>query len=157
MKSVLVIGGLLLGLTGTQAMAQVCSGTALSVTQLSQLLPSRYACAGPGAWPNVTWNELHSGAPGSFAGTVTDFKKGPGDPVDPTKVVGSYSISNNVGLKAGQVTYNYGDPGGPYTYKVLANLGTTYPNAGHYSFCTLSGGRNINVTVGLFTAHGGCP
>ena len=157
MKPVLIVGSILLGLSTQQAAAQTCNtGARLTVAQLAALLPGKYACYGPGAWPAVTWNERHSGGAGSISGSVTDFKKGPTDPVDPTSVVGTYSITQNIAAKSGQVTYNYG-AGGTYSYYVFANLGTKTPSVGNYSFCTTGGGINIPVTVGLSTAHGGCP
>lgn len=48
----------------------------------------------------------------SPGGPILDYKRGPSDAIDPSKVVGTYSI--NMGNNT--VTYNYGDPSGPYTY-----------------------------------------
>lgn len=156
MKPLIIIGGMLLVFGANHAaMAQTCSGTRLTVTQISQLVSGRYACYGPGAWPAVEWNELHSGTIGSTtntSGTVTDYKKGPTDPIDPTKPVGTFTIGQV--SKNGAITYIY--PSGSYGYYVYDN-NLTAPNPGVYSFCTTGGGINIPVTVGSNTAHGGCP
>lgn len=152
MKPVFVMGSIFLALGASHAvMAQTCSGNKLSATAIQTLVAGKYACYGPGAYPNVQWNELHTG---TSSGTVTDYKKGPSDPVDPTKAVGTYAIT---GTNSAIITYTYSDGGGAYGYNVYANLGTASPNPGNYSFCTTGGGVNLPVTVGLTTGNGGCP
>ena len=75
-------------------------------------------------------------------GIVTDYKKGPTDPVDPTAQVGTYSI-NTVG---GTITFNYG-AGGTFTYGVVDPTSTTYPNPGTYTFAGTGGATTLTITV----------
>ena len=98
------------------------------------LLVGKYACV------HNQWNELHSGG---ASGTVTDFKKGPSDPVDPSEQVGTYTITAGSGASYDRIQYNYGS-GGTYTYAITPKAGTT---AGTYSFCNISTGAIISVTV----------
>ena len=152
MKSTFIALTGLVALWATPATAQVCTGTALGQTALTTLLNGKYACVG--TFPTSQWNELHSG------GSLIDYKLGASHPKDPTKNVGTYTItsgdsSGGASGRVGVVTYNYGS-GGTYGYHVYANLGTISPAAGLYSFCTTGGGSNFAVKVGQTTANGGC-
>jgi hypothetical protein len=60
-------------------------------------------------------------------GTITDYKKGPSDPVDPQKVVGGYTINGD-----GSVTYTYGTAPS-FTYVVWGPSDTGA--VGLYDFC----------------------
>jgi hypothetical protein len=95
-----------------------------SAAEIATLLGGQTVCASLSA--TEQWQEYHS-----TDGTLTDYKKGPTDPIDPSKVVGSWSAVGN-GVNA-HVAYNYGS-GGTYQYEVCK--GTT----GNVLFC---GGRNI--------------
>lgn len=114
-----------------QASAQSCPSGAPLVLDAQTLLVNKTVCA---ARPPDTWQEFHQSG-----GTLIDFKKGPSDPVDPTKAVGTWSAS----ATAGTVTYNYtGD--GSYTY-VVCNAGASYTfvstTAGTISGITLKPGQ----------------
>ncbi|WP_317704622.1 hypothetical protein [Methylomarinovum caldicuralii] len=84
------------------------------------------------------WQEYHDPS-----GALIDYKKGPSDPVDPSKRVGSWSTSG------GNVTYTY-DAFGPavsYTYTVKGDATTGYSLCGTKNF--------INVT--LLSGQVPCP
>ncbi len=100
----------------------------LSRVQIRDTLSNKYGCATRG---NEKWNELHQGA-GFGPHNVEDYKLGPGHPVDPTKVVGTYTIDGNV---VGTITYNYGSPAVTYTYVVR---GSTDPNEPPFLFCNVT-------------------
>ena len=124
MKSSILTSVILLAFTSSHAMA-ACPTTGLTGTQLVSLVSGKYACATRGG---DKWDELHQGT-GFGPSNVEDYKLGPTDPVDPTKVVGTYTISN--GQSPDTISYNYGDPGGPYRYVVIKSpnpnpLDTTY-------------------------------
>jgi hypothetical protein len=166
-KSVIVVGILSLALGTTEAVAVSCptvptsgsAGTYLTASQIRSLLNGRYACVG--TFPNATWNERHNGA----SGPVTDFKKGPSDPVDPSKQVGSFSVTGtsfpgNV-QGPGYVTYTYLNGGGTYDYYInnSNNLATTTSSApaGIYTFCTRTAGTTVDVNVNAGNSTtGGC-
>lgn len=75
--------------------------------------------------------------------TIT--KKGPTDPIDPQKIVGSYSYSTSNG--SGTVQYSY--TGGPsFTYFVQ------FISTGSYRFCPTGGGGDLIITV---APKAGCP
>lgn len=84
----------------------------------------------------------------SLSGNIKDYKKGPNDPNDPSKVVGTYSIT---GTSPGQITYTY--TGGPVdTYTVY---GTVPVASGSYDFCN---GSALVVTVNVVIGSAGpCP
>jgi len=132
-------------ITGGHAFAANCivslSNAPLSASDVSNLLTGRYACIGTS--PSATWNELHNGT------QVLDYKKGPADPTDPSDTpahpTGTYTV---IGSATGTVTYNYG-AGGTYGFNILANQSGTNPfsSSGGYSFCTTTGGTNLDVTI----------
>lgn len=102
-----------------------CTGTALSQSDLLGLLTNHTVCGRPGDdYPkgensSDRWQEQHVGENGR--GDLVDYKKGAGDPLDPSKSVGTFLILG------GQVSYNYG-AGASYTYSV-------YQSGTVYSFC----------------------
>ena len=115
-----------------QAMA-ACPAPKADATTIAALLSNRYACATRG---NESWNELHQ------SGTVTDYKRGPTDPVDPSTVVGTYAINNSNGVGQDTITYNYGS-GGSFTYSISPSSSAL----GTYTFCNVSTSEVITVTV----------
>jgi len=115
----------------------VCPGTPLTGAAISSLLTGNTVCVGTAG--NWAAQELHVSD-----GSLVDYKRGPGHPVDPTEPVGSWSVD----ATAGTVSHNYG-AGGTYTYKISANGGTSY------SFCSTSGAPEILSNVK--TGGGGCP
>ena len=100
-------------------------------TALTTALSGNIVCVGSGPiWQN---QEIHQ--PG---GTLTDYKMGLGDPVDPTKNIGTWGVSGT-GTDT-VVTYNYTGVG-VYTFKVFNN-GTDQ----FFAFCEIDG-TTVN-TVG---------
>jgi hypothetical protein len=149
MKRALAIGTMLVFSAG-QAMAVppgtgsncVAGGSyqAASPAQLSSLLGGNTACY-PTSAP-FTNQELHSG------GTITDYKKGPSDPKDPSTQVGTYTIT---GTSDATITYNY-TGGGSFAYKVF---GSSPFNAGsNYDFCP--NGIAPQIVVRVKAGGGAC-
>jgi len=100
---------LMMAAGAAQAQSCSCGGTGtLDQTALSQLVPGKTVCATLG---NDSWQEFHQGSAGSLGGSLIDYKKGPGDAVDPTETVGSWSISG------GTITHTYGGSSS-YSYTV---------------------------------------
>ena len=106
------------------ALAQNCGGTNKSMTQLNieNKIVNEYTCVG--TYPHASWNELLT--PTSplavDTGTVTDYNLGPTDPIDPTKPVGTYTISNITvgGATVGILTYTYGTQS--FSYQIERTL-----------------------------------
>lgn len=119
MKTLIVASVVLLACVSGSAMA-ACSGTALTADQLTTLLNGNMVCGSAGT---DRWQEEHR--PG---GDLWDYKKGPGDPVDPEEKVGTWSVSGSTGHAAGLVNYTY-NGGSSFSYTVYDNGG------GAYSFC----------------------
>jgi hypothetical protein len=128
-RSVILVAGVL-SIAGFGSAAAQCAPQ-MTLAQLQTLLQNNTACVG--TTPNATWSEWHNG---STNGSVVDWKKGPGDPVDPTKTVGTYAITGDTGTSA--VTYTYGGIG--YSYTVTQGAGPVY------TFCT-TGGASLSVTI----------
>lgn len=127
-----MICAIVLASFGGQAMAACNTSGRLTAAQITSLVNNQYVCATRGS---EKWNELHG------AGSVlTDYKKGPSDPVDPTSVVGSWSVTagGQGGTGAGFITYNYGT-GGSYSYFV-------YGVAPPYTYCNTSTFELFTVT-----------
>lgn len=112
-------------------------------TSIATLLGGKTVCASLGA---EQWQEYHSGSTPA-GGSLTDYKKGPSDPVDPSKAVGSWSTAGS-GSNS-RVIYNYGS-GGTYQYEVCQDAGTI-------RFCgAIYGGRDISgVLMGGQVSCGG--
>ena len=124
----------LFGIAGNAvAQAGPCGGFngVKTAADIQTLLAGKYACV------HNQWNELHSG------GTLIDFKKGPSDPVNPSEQVGTYTITAGTAASYDRITYNYGT-GGTFAYAIKPKPGTA---AGTYSFCNISTGATISVTV----------
>jgi hypothetical protein len=77
-----------------------------------------------------------------------DYKRGPNDPVDPSKVVGRYTINTT----ANTVTYNYNDAGSPYTYVVRSILNPN-PAAPGFQFCNVATGEVIPAVISSTAAQ----
>ena len=87
----------------------------ISGTALSNLIVGQTACATLGG---SSWQSFHPSG-----GSLIDYKKGPGHPVDPWKVMGTWSINND------KVQYNY-LTGGIFEYEVCGNISSaTYCGA----------------------------
>lgn len=143
----------LLALAGT-AQAQnncPCNGgqgtllTAATNPSLGATFAGKMACAAVG---NERWQAWHSGT--ATGGDLWDFKRGPSDPVDPSKKMGTYQIDGaprdakvRTGAAGDKVVYNYG-PGASYSYAVCRVNGNVHALCG-----AALGGRDIvNVVVG---------
>jgi hypothetical protein len=136
MKRLIVTSIVLLAGISGEVMA-ACTSPAIQVTgaTLTTLISGNTVCATQGA---DKWQEQHR-----TGGALWDYKKGPSDPVDPTKQVGSWSIN------ADTVTYAY--TGGPsYTYSV-------YNDGGTYSFCTAPAGSVVVSGATFQTGSASCP
>lgn len=105
-----------------------------SIAALTTLLSGKTVCV-PSTKAGWTWEwqEIHQ-APN----ILVDYKKGPGDSVDPSKPVGTWTISGNAGGLRAVVTHDYGG-GQSYTYTVWNN------GNGTHSFC--SGNPEIVATI----------
>jgi hypothetical protein len=109
----------------------------LTATQIGTLLVGSTACYPAG--PPYENQEFLAG------GNITDYKKGPSDPIDPSKVIGTYSLG---GGPTGNITYSY--TGGPsYLYSVW---GPTTPGGTNYDLCV----GTIPITVRIAAGSGPC-
>ncbi len=128
----------LVALSSGAAFAQSadCLGNAsyvkLDQTAVQALLGSNTACY-PAASP-YTNQEYITG------GELWDFKKGPGDRVDPASNIGTATIDSS-----GQVIYNY-TGGSSYTYSVWG--ASTSGTPGFYDFCGTGGALAVRVAPG---------
>lgn len=125
---------LLAGVSGEAIAIDCTNGTQLKNTGaapnvVANALSGKTVCATLGS---QKWQEYHQ--PG---GSLIDYKKGPSDPVDPTKTVGTWSTSGNGNNS--RVTYNYGT-GGSYSYEVHLSGGT-------YTLCGVGGAPTLDVTL----------
>ena len=141
------LGTVLQVFTSGVAMAINCvpsSGYAqLNQAQVEALIGTSMACY-PVAGPPWTFQEYHD-APNTFAmGNIIDYKRGPGNPRDPSTMVGSYTIDTT-----GTLISNYGGPK-RYSFTIWGN---TAGGNGIYDFCNqlipLPGGVRINVATGM--------
>jgi hypothetical protein len=137
MLSQRVVIGLLPLLFGGSVFAQAAcpcgAGTRVVEPALTTLLAGKTVCAALGA---ETWQEFHGGGTAA-GGPLSDWKRGPGHSVDPSAVVGSWSIVNVPDANAESlVKYQY-TGGGVYLYSVCQNGASV-------TFCGAPyGGRNI--------------
>ncbi|MHB8494806.1 MAG: hypothetical protein ACYC9Z_04320 [Casimicrobiaceae bacterium] len=120
------------------AFAATCGtgGQNESAADIQALLVGRYACVHGGSG----WNEILAGG---TSGTVTEYAKGPSDPVDPSQQVATYTISTGSGSNPDFITYNYGT-GGSFSYAINPKNST---GTGTYNFCNIGTGAIIVVTV----------
>jgi hypothetical protein len=115
---------------------------------LSIALAGNTVCVAKGGerWENQEW---HQGGPA--VGALIDFKKGPTDPIDPTKGVGTWSISGTD--VATRVTYSY-IFGGVGTYAVCSSK--SQPGPGDtIGFCTNTTSSSV-IAATLQAGVGAC-
>lgn len=141
MKAFVLAATMACALVSGEAMA-ACTGNSLNVAQLNTLLTGNTVCVPATTVPNMTWQELHSSA-----GSLVDYKRGPGHPIDPSETVGSWSVSGNPAGNSATVTHNYGS-GGSYTYSVY---GTGVVGTNH-SFC----GSGPEIVARVKAGGGAC-
>ncbi len=102
-----------------------------------------------------TWQEVHC-----QNGDIFELAKGAGDPVDPSKVVGSWRIID-IGVSGSAsnpgsgtvdeiVCYRYGITGEEYCFRVFENSGT-------YEFYTTRPGEALKATGEIVSYEGTCP
>jgi hypothetical protein len=89
------------GLTAGHASAQLAcpsGSTRVTGTALQTLIGNKTICAASSS-NSDTWQEFHQGL---SSGPLIDWKQGPNHPVDPTSVVGTWSLPNDT------LTHSYG-------------------------------------------------
>jgi hypothetical protein len=94
----------------------------------------QYTC---GSFNGESWNELHAN------GSITDYKKGPTDRVDPSVQVGTYSVAMG---DVGQLTDQYGGAN-DFSYNISQGAGTTY------YYCGVSGNAPTLLTITIQPSH----
>ena len=118
-----------------------CYGTALTMSDMQTALNNNYAFyPGPEGW-----NERHNAG----TGQICEFAQGSGHPVDPSKNIGTYTITDETYadpdtgmlIHVGLITYTY-TGGGSYSFYVSPPL--TAPT---YQFCPKAGGMELAITV----------
>jgi hypothetical protein len=129
MKRILLLSALFLAVASGDAMA-ICSGT--KVTDIKAALEEKLVCAkATAAHPNPsdTWTEEHKTIAGA-TGILIEYAKGPGDPIDPEKRVGTWGVTTGRdGLPA--VVYKYNNSA------ALTFVWTLFFQGGNsYKFCT---------------------
>jgi len=129
MKWVVVAYIAISGMWAGQALAQCSAGAGTTQVVLLSRLQGTTVCGRPGAnYPGPggvgspdRWQEQHLAG-----GQLWDYKKGPGDAVDPSKQMGTWSVANDTSASA-TITHSY--TGGPsFTY-------TVFNTGGVLSFC----------------------
>lgn len=148
MTRLTVFMGCLLFAVAGQVWAQCNAGTRISPgTAINDELSGKTVC-GTGVGPNAgdQWQEWHQ-----VGGKLTEYAKGPSDPVDPTHDVGNWATSGQGQGRNSVVTYTYdNDSGGPYSFNVHDNGG------GNYSFCSSTGQPTQIATATLIMGQGPC-
>lgn len=138
-----MIAGVIVFAFATEGAMAACASPYAKVTGKSTIensLSGNIFCAARGG---ERWQEAHIAG-----GVLQDYKKGSTDAVDPTKVVGSWSVSGNI------VTHNYtvGTKTGPsYTFELWRD-GTS----NRYAFCGASTSPGTNTDGILLTGAGPC-
>jgi hypothetical protein len=132
MKAPIAISLALASVLALPAHAYQC--TANRVTDMSTIV-GKLICAYKSAATNANdrWSEVLSGA--GTGGTLIEWARGPGDTVDPSQSVGTWSIDDT----ADTVTFVY--PDGSYSYSLYSNGDTTY------SLCGGSGTPTVTQIV----------
>lgn len=136
LRNAITLACLLSGAVGTVA-AQSCScGPSLNETQLRDTFSGRQVCA---VVNGEIQQELHQGTTGvSTSGNVKAYKLGPASTMDPSEVVGTWSIVGTGSNR--QLQYNYSG-GATFAYSVC-QLNAT----GGGTYCYVNGGQSYTVT-----------
>lgn len=128
------------GLSGGAFAACTASGTALTATEINTALNGNTACVGTSA-PFEAQEQHRSGF------ELWDYKLGEGNAVDPTKKIGTWSITPTPPSTApGTISYTYDGSSTPYTYTVY-NIGTS-------TYCFVG---TSSVEVKVKSGIGSCP
>jgi len=141
MKPLIIPSLVMCSVVAGEAAAALCDGPSqVKGGTLSTLMTGSLVCGRPAAgYPGPAsdrWQEEHIAG-----GNLFDYKKGPGDAVDPRTQVGSWTVNAN-----DTVTHTYTPGGASFTWTVHQVSGTTY------SFCTGVGGSEV---VEAFVAPNG--
>jgi hypothetical protein len=141
MKSLVLAAAAGIALAGLPAVSMAaCAAPSVRVNTkaaTNTLLTGNTVCAGSA--PTFESQELHVNG-----GALIDYKRGPGNPVDPSKQVGTWAATGADG-RGVFVTYDYGS-GKIYTYAVWNN------GDGTHSFCS----ANPEIKVRVKTGGGAC-
>lgn len=131
-------GAIILGIALSNNALAVCNNgnqiTANSTPSLFNTLNGNKVCVTIPA--NNASQEQHR-----TDGTLYDYKRGPGHPIDPTEQVGNWSVNPGSGQDSNRVIYNYlgGD-----SFNFTLHLQTN----GTYDFCTSKNGTTVvNATI----------
>lgn len=178
MKHIIFTGALLLASAVTgEAIAQ-CTDQKFQVFDVRKLLPGNTICQSDpplSAVPPAKWvaQEMHIGTTGttppnygSVSGDLIDYKKGSSDPVDPTKKLGTYTLTEpsnvtctSTSKNCPRVHYKYTafSPNQTYIFRVFIVSGTLGAAGSVYDFCPV-GAVNPSATGTLKIGTGaGCP
>lgn len=139
MKKFVLVAAMAGSLVSGQAIAACTNATRLDAAAISALLGGNTVCVPTTTIPTMTWQELHVGTATSTTGALIDYKRGPGDAVDPSETVGTWTVNANGGAQQATVTHAYSGGGGTYIYSVHSISGT------NYGFCV--GGTEIVARV----------
>lgn len=142
MKKFVVIAVIAGSLVSGQAIAACTPATRLNAAALSALLGGNTVCVPtvtPVAPLPMTWQEEHASG-----GVLIDFKRG-SSTVDPTKPVGTWSVTANAGGNQAVVTHTYSG-GGSYAYSVHSIGGAIY------GFC----GAGPEIVARIKPGNGAC-
>ena len=148
MKRIFLLSALFLAVALGDALA-ACSGT--KITDIQGALTNKLVCAKATVNhpnPNDTWTEEHQPIAGT-TGPLIEYAKGPNDPIDPRKQVGTWGVTiGRDGSPA--VIYNYGSVAPTFVWTLFFQSGSSY------LFCTTDGNtaiataaiRNLPVNAG---------
>lgn len=146
MNRINVCVGCVLFALGGQVAAQCSTGRVTGGNTLRTFLQNKTVCGtGVGANAGQQWQEWHQGA-GFAASTLTEYAKGPSDPVDPTHDVGTWLATGGTNSL---VTYTYTGSATAYTWALFNDGG------GNYSYCTAPGGTVV-ATATFLTGQASC-
>jgi hypothetical protein len=118
-------------------------GSQLTGQNLADYIRDKLTCAykpgnANGADANERWSSIQDGT--EFSGTLYEYARGAGHPVDPTKPVGNWALVNDSNVvvdnvaDATRVQYTYGS--NTYRWEVWNTGGTPAP----YEFCDPANG-----------------
>jgi hypothetical protein len=129
--------------TGHASAQVACPGGTARVAgaALRTLINGNTMCAASSS-NSDTWQEYHQGA---GAGSLIDWKRGPGHPVDPTTTVGTWSAGNDANAV---LTHNYG--ASAYSWLVCQQAA-----ASTFVLVSTSGAANI-AGVSVKAGQGDC-
>lgn len=142
MNKLSMVGGVFVICLAGETLASSCSDSQVTGADLVNLISGNTVCA---TFDGDRWQEQHRAG-----GALWDYKKGPSDPVDPTKRVGDWAIIPNRNGVEEIVRYSY-----PQSYQYTVH-GTGVVGTLH-SFCgSFDGGVDIDNAL-LLNGSVSCP